>query len=427
MRLLILAYDFPPFISIGGLRPASWFKYLAEFGVDVTVVTWDWEYELERRKGSVPGNNSIASVTTRDGNKTLVRARFAKGIKEKLAEKLNANKFGRIRQALTFVFSFLEFLSIKADPQAPLYCEADKLLQQEKFDFIIATGKPFILFRHAALLSKKHNTPWIADYRDSWTLNHLQSDYSLTPLSAILNGFYKIMERKYVSTARLVTTVAPSYIEFLPPFLNPDKIKIIYNGYDDEVESMVKDLPLPKTKFIISYAGIIYPMQNLETFLDGVALFAQENKISKDEFEMHFWGIDENARGRLMGYDTRLQQYIYVHEKVEYFEVMKKLSYSNILLLLTTASDSWLNAKLFDYLVLKRPVLMIGKKTNLMTGILQETNGGIVAENAISAANYLTSLFKTYKEASANNTVNYQQYSRKNQAQQFYTILKNLR
>ena len=427
MRLLILAYDFPPFISIGGLRPASWFKYLAEFGVDVTVVTWDWEYELERRKDSASGDNNITSVTARDGNKTLVKARFTKGMKETLAEKLNANKFRRIRQALTFVFSFLEFLSIKADPQAPLYCEADKLLQKEKFDFIIATGKPFILFRHAALLSKKYSIPWIADYRDSWTLNHLQSDYSLSPLTAILNTFYKVMERKYVSTARLVTTVASSYIEFLPPFLHPDKIKIIYNGYDDEVESMVKDLPLPKTKFIISYAGIIYPMQNLETFLDGVALFTRENEISKDEFEMHFWGIDENARGRLTGYDAGLRQYIYVHEKVEYFEVMKKLSYSNVLLLLTTASDSWLNAKLFDYLVLKRPVLMIGKKTNLMSGILQETNGGIVAENAISAANYLTSLFKTYKEAGANNTVNYQQYSRKNQAQQFYTILKNLR
>ena len=151
MRLLILAYDFPPFISIGGLRPASWFKYLAEFGVDVTVVTWDWEYELERRKGSASGDNNITSVTARDGNKTLVKARFTKGMKETLAEKLKANKFRRIRQALTFVFSFLEFLSIKADPQAPLYCEANKLLQKEKFDFIIATGKPFILFRHAAL------------------------------------------------------------------------------------------------------------------------------------------------------------------------------------------------------------------------------------------------------------------------------------
>ncbi len=34
-RLLILAYDFPPYVSVGGLRPYAWYKYLKEFGVNL--------------------------------------------------------------------------------------------------------------------------------------------------------------------------------------------------------------------------------------------------------------------------------------------------------------------------------------------------------------------------------------------------------
>ncbi len=32
-KVLILAYDFPPYVSVGGLRPYSWYKYFKEFGL----------------------------------------------------------------------------------------------------------------------------------------------------------------------------------------------------------------------------------------------------------------------------------------------------------------------------------------------------------------------------------------------------------
>ena len=42
-KVLILAYDFPPYVSVGGLRPHAWYKYLKEFGVEPIVVTRQWE------------------------------------------------------------------------------------------------------------------------------------------------------------------------------------------------------------------------------------------------------------------------------------------------------------------------------------------------------------------------------------------------
>lgn len=42
-KVLILAYDFPPYVSVGGLRPYSWYKYFKEFGLYPIVVTRQWE------------------------------------------------------------------------------------------------------------------------------------------------------------------------------------------------------------------------------------------------------------------------------------------------------------------------------------------------------------------------------------------------
>ena len=33
-KVLIFAYDFPPYVSVGGLRPYSWYKYLKEYGIE---------------------------------------------------------------------------------------------------------------------------------------------------------------------------------------------------------------------------------------------------------------------------------------------------------------------------------------------------------------------------------------------------------
>ena len=33
-KVLILAYDFPPYVSVGGLRPKAWLDYLSEFDVE---------------------------------------------------------------------------------------------------------------------------------------------------------------------------------------------------------------------------------------------------------------------------------------------------------------------------------------------------------------------------------------------------------
>lgn len=419
VKILILAHDFPPLISIGALRPYSWYKYLPDFGADVTVVTRDWQHDtgVVDTGYTLPGNR-----------RRIVKVSFSRGIKERLYATALASRFPGIRKAITYIFIYLEYLSLRLDSGSTIYHAADHLLQNEKFDFIIASGKPFILFRYASLLSGRHHVPWIADYRDSWTLNHIQSDYIHSPLNRVLNVFFTWMEKKYVPTARMIMTVAPPYADYIPVQAQTAPAGIVYNGYDDEIEEATAQIPVSHSKFIISYAGIIYPMQNLELFLQAVVLFLQEVQLTPAEFEINFWGIKGEAavEARILGFSELLHPYVHFHSKVDYKQVMKNLSSSHMLLLLTTNADGWVNAKLFDYLVLRRTILMFGNQTNIMTRIIADTHAGIVTNDPREAARQITAHYERYRQAQPQPTVHYQQYSRKNQAGELYRLLLGL-
>ena len=80
---------------------------------------------------------------------------------------------------------------------------------ENNFDLIIASGEPFILFKYANKLSRKHNTPWVADYRDGWTTN--QEDKTLSFQEKVMLNFYKRKEANYLKNVKLITTASPSY------------------------------------------------------------------------------------------------------------------------------------------------------------------------------------------------------------------------
>lgn len=46
-KVLILAYDFPPYVSVGGLRPYNWYKYMKEFDLEAIVIPRQWSNDFE--------------------------------------------------------------------------------------------------------------------------------------------------------------------------------------------------------------------------------------------------------------------------------------------------------------------------------------------------------------------------------------------
>jgi hypothetical protein len=95
MRVLILAYDFPPLISVGGNRPYSWYKYLPGSGISVTVVTRQWPGQISSKTDYVK-KMEPAEVENGEKGSAIVRAGFNPNLRDKLLVQFGMERFTAI-------------------------------------------------------------------------------------------------------------------------------------------------------------------------------------------------------------------------------------------------------------------------------------------------------------------------------------------
>jgi len=419
MKALILAYDFPPLISVGAQRPNSWAKYLPHSGISVTVITRPWSSQTTSRADFVQKTEGSTQAQSNEQGSLIIHAAFNPNFRDRLLLRFGLERFALIRKILSYFYSFAEHLLFLFDSKAAIFSAAEKEIRKNRPHVIIVTGEPFILFKYGHLLSRQFNIPWIADYRDSWTGN--QGNYESGPLKNLLSWFYRNREKKYISNAQIITTAAPTYAASLKQIHPGKEVEVIYNGYDEVYFKDLAAIQPPADKFVITYGGSVYPHQNLEMFLDGLQQFIRQNKISEQQLEVHFYGIDilADARERLLNYKKELNGYLKLEGRIPYAELVKKMRASHLLLLLSRKGADWLNAKVFDYLAVKRPVFLVENDHGIMAALLKETNGGTSLNNAEEVSSFLKNEYDNFKKGIVKDSVVNEKllkYSRKNQA-----------
>ena len=75
-RILILAYDFPPNLSIGGQRPWYWAKYLNEHSVYPIILTRHWDASLQSAADCVKPSASQSIQDLRQDSHRIIRIPF---------------------------------------------------------------------------------------------------------------------------------------------------------------------------------------------------------------------------------------------------------------------------------------------------------------------------------------------------------------
>jgi glycosyltransferase involved in cell wall biosynthesis len=351
-------------------------------------------------------------------------------MRDRLLLKYGFNKFIWLRKLLTLLYSFLEHLSFAFDSKAAIYKAAEKSIEENRPDYIIATGEPFILFKYAGLLSAKYKIPWIADYRDGWTTN--QGNYESGFVQKLQMAFFRNREKKYVANALLVTTASPAYAAALRQIHTTKEVKVVYNGYDEEYFQNIDSISAPADKFIITYAGTVYPHQNIEMFLDGLSDFITKEKITKGNLEIRFYGLESQsqAKERILNYQPDLKNFILPLGKVPYPDLVKAMRASHLLLLLSKKGADWLNAKVFDYLAVKRKIVLVENDAGVLEDLLKQTEGGAALNSSAEVSALLKDEYLKFKSGQNSFTgpnETCRRYSRRTQALHLAEILlKNL-
>jgi len=423
MRLLILAYDFPPNGSIGGQRPYSWFKYLKEFGIHPVVVTRHWDTVVTPEDTIRPCGSEVSITESEEG--TLIRVPFRPNLRDRMLLRFG-DRFSFIRKVLSLWFTLAQYFIPWVDNRRNIHEAAREYLKSHPCDALIATGEPFILFRYAQLLSSEFSIPWVADYRDGWSTNyHAENGGAMDRL--INRHFLNPLERQLLGSCAQVTVAAPAMQSELNALDAKARIDIVYNGYFHE---LFENLPIaerpPHRPFTIVHSGTLYPYQKAQLFLEGLYRFIDKHALSPADLKVVFLGLNYQPQqvDRVMNAHASLRPFIQTTDRMSHREALQQLVEADVLLLLANRDYGQIYAKVFDYIALQKPVLMCEHDHGPIASILTDSGTGIFTETADEVAEKLGLLMNGGLQVTAN-SARIQRFSRRHQTSILADLLKD--
>ena len=439
-KVLILAYDFPPYVSVGGLRPNYWYENFKEMGLFPIVITRNWNPIHGNALDYIQPSKTKEIEIEETGKGILIKTPYKATLSNRLTLKGKKDPISNLLKKTSTGWNEIGQWFLPIGTKYELYKAAKNFLKDNKVDIIIATGEPFILFKYASKLSKEFNTPWVADYRDPWS-NRISINNK-----PIQKNIAKILEKKYLKNVKLISTVSEYFAAIIKKNVCDKPFAIIPNGYNENI--ITKNIKANQNKKVltISLAGTIYNWHPYVSFLKVSSNFLR-NKPNAN-FNINFYGTNkENSIRELLENDEKLKKIITMYPKMSNDKLAMELAKSNILLLFNDYSI--MGTKIYDYLALNRKIILCfeddkeanllkekyfkfksikGLSESLQTDLIKKTNSGIIVKDSEHLYNILKDLCNEFEEKSyiENHTIGAENYSRKVQTKKIVGVLKNI-
>ena len=428
-KVLVVSFYFPPTNSIASVRLGKFAKYLPQFGWEPIVLTAN---EVKGYSQNLPVEideanifrtpyfalGSTISYELTGGQRTIYQA---------------PPKISTWRKALYKLIRLMEpvytlpvIRTLTLEPVG-WYRHALKkgleIISKEKIDVIFSSYSPSMSHFVASKLHKQTGIPWVAEFRDLWSLNHYLR--KVQPF----HFFEKELEKRVMKGSDLLVTISEPAAKQLET-LHSKKVVTICNGFDEE--DYLDNVPLT-TKFTITYTGNIYPgKQDPSSLFKAIAELEEEGKISPNDFEVRFFGGGTLTSLLPTIKDYHLEGIVKICGLVPFSESIKRQKESTVLLFLgwnDPREKGVYTGKLFEYLGARRPILAIGLKGDVVDELLKETGAGVVLGQADEIEAVLSKWLKEFEQSGTitshykpNNTVIHQ-YTRKQQAGKLAQLL----
>ncbi len=407
-RLLYIAFFFPPLGGAGVQRTLKFVRYLPESGWSAVVLTSQARYWMH--------DPSLLAEIGPDAR--ILRApfwgsRFLGGSRPGIAAKPQSTaprSLGRIR-IMRKAAGALLVPDAYVGWTIPAGRMARHALGAERFDALLTTSSPDSAHLLGRALKRRTGLPWIADFRDPWTRR-----LAYNPPTRLHDRIHRALESACLREAdRVIVTSEETRRDFLErnPGLDPGKIVVITNGYDESDFAAAGELlrrergsdagtevdaagsgeigsePGPEP---ILHAGQLNPERPLAPYLAGLHRFVTRNPGRAMQARTLFLGgfYDQNVQeARRSG----LEGLVRFEAGRPHVSSVAALLRARILLLLERDDDRGrliLPGKIFEYLRAGRPILAVVPRGGAADRLVRDSGAGIVADpgdpDAVSAA-----------------------------------------
>ncbi len=226
-----------------------------------------------------------------------------------------------------------------------------QLQRQVKFHAVFSTSPPV----SAHLLAAKTNLPWIADFRDYWSIG----DGIYAPTAWHRRRYREIIELICRRANKIITISAPiaDAIRTVAGERYRDKILVVPNGFDPNDFRAI--LPQVNDRFALVYAGNLNP-QRSPARLFGVL---EEILFEQPELQEKFWVIflGKHFELDLKPLSPLLQTHVKFVDYLPHDESVAIIKGANALLLLLASNSAAgvVTGKVFEYLGSGKPILAL--------------------------------------------------------------------
>ncbi|HOD17341.1 MAG TPA: glycosyltransferase [Candidatus Cloacimonadota bacterium] len=362
LRLLLLAYYYPPLGGPAVQRPCKLVKYLRQYGSKVDVITI--RDTLYHSKDETLLTECVPDRLFRTAsfdplyllNKIYSLLPFSKKDIYGSASTSTKNKvksFFPIDDKIGWVP-----FAVKAGKKA---------LLTNKYDAVMVTCSPFSAILAAQRIARFGKLPLVLDYRDHWTLNNFVFQHQGRSFQRLQK-----LEQKCLREAALVLTSTSAMKDDLTANFGSElKAKILpfYNGYDEADFIDLKRQRQSDGKIRITYLGTLYGERSLTSFLQAF----QQVQNAYPERDLEFWLVGNfppeiHAEIEQSGIANKV---VFIPQQPHKQALQLMLDTDILLLVIGDEKTNWsLPGKLFEYLRCRRPILALTDKNSEAAKIL---------------------------------------------------------
>ena len=179
-------------------------------------------------------------------------------------------------------------------------------------DVLYSTSKPETAHLVALIVHRLTGLPWVADFRDAWTLNPFGP---VSGVSGPMADASERLERAVVANASFMTVVDES-IDLLGVGDGDARRVVIRNGVDPD------DLPEPgarpgrSERFRLSHVGTLYGSRDAAPVFAAIRELLARGTIDRDRFELRIVGHVDLPRGGLDSLPVTFVDYVN-HERAK--------------------------------------------------------------------------------------------------------------
>ena len=371
--VLIIDERFP---STGGSRTEKFVKYLPSFGWQPIVLT------RSDARTAVPG------VQPPPGTLIYTAPRIpVSGALRKLTGR-------RVGSLLDEALSVPD-VQVQWVPLATL--KALTILRQHRPQVIYTTSPSDSIHIIGLLVRRLTRLPWVADFRDCWTLNWDvppppdEHNYprrmlkSRVPWHSWVSRRYEWMYFRFSDRIILVTDHFRQLEVRRYPWIEP-KVTVITNGFDPKDLDVDREPPVTckDGALSIGYMGGVY---GYEAFLYA---FAEALRAPGIAIQLHLWGTPKLPRLVELINDLGITQSVQFHPYLPHQQALAALDTCDVLLVLLGGRIPGLSIavpqKMYNYFALRKPILAVVSPDGQAADVIRQTKAGmVVAYDDVSA------------------------------------------